>query len=296
MSCEEIGWGEVQQKTAKRKHGERCFHCKRELSRTKGELYGVKPHRICNTCYRDKGLVKQEPPPPSPPPSTPQRKRTTPAPPVISPEQQKELLSSLKEAGIGKQGRSLSTSDRARVLLQVSRLQQQDSPMSFDKIVKAVATDTGSSPNTVRTTVKEFQLTGDAEPLAKKPRITIDDPLHMRFGTTGPSIEVQTVLHSLAQDAAENNKYISLQTMSATVFKATKIVRPIPKSTMHKWIQQLGYTHEEKKLTGLKASYSNALIRRYLLKYSLYVKQQRGGGAVLVYMDESYIHQGYCSK
>ena len=58
----------------------------------------------------------------------------------------------------------------------------------------------------------------------------------------------------------------------------------------------MGFNHGKKKLTGLPPSYSNALVRRYLLQYTKHRKAEKRGGVVLVWMDESYIHQGYCSK
>jgi len=65
---------------------------------------------------------------------------------------------------------------------------------------------------------------------------------------------------------------------------------------MKYWLHQMGIVHGEKKLTGLKAEYARALIRRYILQYSKLAHEERQGKHVLVWMDESYIHAGYCSR
>ena len=87
------------------------------------------------------------------------------------------------------------------------------------------------------------------------------------------------------------NTYQSLSSLMATVLAETGQL--VPKSTMHLWVHQLGYDHGEKKLSGLKKEYAVALIRRYIITYSQALAEERKG-AVLVWMDESYIHAGYC--
>ena len=65
---------------------------------------------------------------------------------------------------------------------------------------------------------------------------------------------------------------------------------------MQVWLDQIGIEYGEKKLSGLKASYARALIRRYILEYAVLVREEQLGKHVLVWMDESYIHAGYCSR
>ena len=43
-------------------------------------------------------------------------------------------------------------------------------------------------------------------------------------------------------------------------------------------------------------SYRHALIRGYIYKYAKALKEQEDGTAIIVYMDESYIHAHHCSK
>jgi transposase len=65
---------------------------------------------------------------------------------------------------------------------------------------------------------------------------------------------------------------------------------------MLRWLKELQYEHGEKKLTGLTAKYAAACIRRYILKYSEHLQDEKDENSVLVWMDESYIHAGYCSR
>ena len=61
---------------------------------------------------------------------------------------------------------------------------------------------------------------------------------------------------------------------------------------MHSWLHTMDLEYGEKKLSGLEARYSRAVIRRYILDYAAALKQD----CTMVWMDESYIHAGYCSR
>ena len=119
----------------------------------------------------------------------------------------------------------------------------------------------------------------------------MDDPHHPQFGEAGPDLDVQTLIHKMAAEARENNTYLSISTFRARVFAVHG--QTVSKSTMHRWLQGLGYTHSEKKLTGLRDAYTCAKIRRFILDYSKALRAERASprSVVLVWMDESYIHQ-----
>jgi transposase len=95
------------------------------------------------------------------------------------------------------------------------------------------------------------------------------------------------------KEAAEENTFLSLVTLRAAVYATTG--EEIPKSTMHTWVRGMGFKHGKKKLSGLSPAYTNVLVRRYLLQYTKMLKAEKRKRVVLVWMDESYIHQGYCS-
>jgi hypothetical protein len=108
----------------------------------------------------------------------------------------------------------------------------------------------------------------------------------------GSPDEVDRIVHEKLMEAAANNTYQSVMTLRAEVFAVTG--KEYAKSTMHHWIRKLGYEYGEKKLSGLTASYSAALIRRYIFDYAEALRLEATGEYVLVWMDESYIHTGYC--
>jgi hypothetical protein len=103
--------------------GERCarVHCNVRLLKGK-RSYPVEGGRVCHDCYdenrgkRKKREEKQQLP------ATPLRELRQPCvppAPLLSPEQTHKLSSIVKQAGFGQQGRSLSTPESARVVLQL---------------------------------------------------------------------------------------------------------------------------------------------------------------------------------
>lgn len=117
----------------------------------------------------------------------------------------------------------------------------------------------------------------------------------MLFLENGPSVAVQEVLYSKVEESRQLNLYCSLTTLAAEVFAVTG--EDIPKSTLHLWMtRDLKLKWGERKLTGLEKKTADAMIRRYMLSYADAKAEEDAGTAVLVWMDESYIHQGYCSR
>ena len=165
--------------------------------------------------------------------------------------------------------------------------------LSFDQAVKSVAAAELMSPLTLRQVARRYEQTGELTP-PKPERISIDHPQHMLFGATGPPLSVQAVIHECIREAAEENIYISLRTIRARI-QTTLDVR-IPRSTLHNWMKKMSLEYGQKKLSGLKAKYARALIRSYVLAYSRVKREEEKNDCVLVWMDESYIHAGYCSR
>ena len=94
-------------------------------------------------------------------------------------------------------------------------------------------------------------------------RIERDNPQHKLFGVGGPSAEVQaTLIEKLAcmGEVAEANTYQSLSTLAAAVHQEHGLV--VPRSTLHRWLHDMNYKWGKKKLVGLPAPLSRALIRR----------------------------------
>jgi len=214
------------------------------------------------------------------------------------------LHSTVKAAGLGQQGRTRSAEENARAILHVDAMMTASAEaaaaapgvvraLSYDAAVKKVAEAEQTTPNTLRRARERFEQEGKLTPPEAK-RIKRDDPHHKQFAEGGPSLPVQEVIHELMKEAVEKNVYASTTTIRADVLSRTD--EDIPKTTMLRWLKQMGYEHGEKKLTGLPAKYAAALIRRYILKYSEHLQAEKEGGSVLVWMDESYIHAGYCTR
>ena len=68
------------------------------------------------------------------------------------------------------------------------------------------------------------------------------------------------------------------------------------KSTVCRWLHALGYQYGKKHFVNQTRSYRNALIRSYIYKYAAALKEQEDGSAIIVFMDESYIHAHHCSQ
>ena len=227
-------------------------------------------------------------------------RRTQSAPLPLSPEQTQQLHSVKKATGVGKQGLSLPTGARARMVLYIDTIERVAAEAastgqapSHDKVVKVVAAAESATPSTVRAVEKRFREEEIAEPPGKKARIKRSDVNHPLYLEFGPPLEVETKIHELVAEAAEENTYISLTSMAARLREDHG--RTVPKTTLHTWMDGMELEHTKRKLSGLTEEYANASIRRYLLRYSELVQREKKREVVLVYMDESYIHQGYCS-
>jgi transposase len=63
-----------------------------------------------------------------------------------------------------------------------------------------------------------------------------------------------------------------------------------------RWLHALGYVYDKKHFVNQARSYRNVLICRYIYKYAAALKEQEDGTAIIVYIDESYIHTHHCSQ
>jgi hypothetical protein len=276
----------------KSKDGARCVDCRLRLRLLKGREYAVNGGMICQVCYNRSRREAESAAAGAPLQTTP-RRSVVPAVARLSPEQHSQLRDTVTAAtGLGQQGRSRSAPEVAQTLLVLDAVRQV--APSFDAAVKLTAHAVQASPAKVRADAKRYERDGELAALqSPAKRLTRNDPLHALFGVGGPSLQVESVIYQCVEEASSENRYISLRTIRAAIFAATTV--EVARSTLHRWMAQLRLRWGEKKLSGLKPSYTFALIRRYLLRYSSFLEEQRRGECVLVWMDESYIHQGYCS-
>jgi hypothetical protein len=202
-----------------------------------------------------------------------------------------QLRDTLKEAGVGKQGHSRSVTDNARALRHVAVYQQHG--LSFDAAIKATATAELASPSTLRTAAKQFTTSGTVV----SPRKPVDrsNPLHPFYaGESGPSLRAEELIHRELHDVALNNVFQSCTTLRRELEDQLGVV--VSKSTVHRWLHALGYQYGKKHFINNDSSYRHTLIRSYIYKYAKALKEQEDGTAIIVYMDESYIHAHHCSQ
>jgi len=181
-------------------------------------------------------------------------------------------------------------------MLHLTALLDPQSPLkgaSYDTTVKLVAAMEFTSTRFIR----DLHVRAAAnESLAPAPveRIHRSDPRHMLFGMGGPPLFVELFLYAHIRDAQEENFYTSISSLQAAVLAATDV--EVPRTTLQRWLHDLSIRYGKKKLTGLKHPYANALIRRYIFQYAELLRREKAGKIVLVWMDESYIHAGYCAS
>ena len=209
----------------------------------------------------------------------------------LSPEQLLALRSVVKDSGTGVQGHSRSPVENARALLHINSYQQQG--MSYDAAVKTAATAELASPSTLRTVSKQFAATGALTP----PRTPVDrsHPLHPFYiGESGPPLAAQLLIHRLLHQVALENTFESCNTLRTALAAELGIV--VSKWTVRRWLHSLGYVYGRKHFVNSAPSYRWALIRRYIYQYAAALREQEDGTAIIVYMDESYIHSHHCSQ
>jgi transposase len=210
--------------------------------------------------------------------------------PGLSHTQLQQLRGMLKDEGIGKQGHSRCASDNARALLHVSVHQQHG--MSFDAAVKATAAAELASPSTLRSAVQQFAATGAL--MSPRTPVTRSNPLHPFYSESGPSLAAEQLIHRELHEVALNNVFQSCATLRRELEEQLSIV--VSKSTVHRWLHALGYVYGKKHFVNQARSYRNALIRSYIYNYAKALKEQEEGTAIIVYMDESYIHAHHCTS
>jgi hypothetical protein len=107
-------------------------------------------------------------------------------------------------------------------------------------------------------------------------------------------VAVETFLYEHVQEAQEENYYTNTISLMAAVKAATD--EDIPRSTLKRWLRALFIRYGQKKLTGLKHPYAQTLIRKYIVAYAELLRREKKREIELVWMDESYIHAGYCAS
>jgi hypothetical protein len=206
-------------------------------------------------------------------------------------EQLRRLRATVKESGTGVQGHARTPVENARALLHVAVHQQQG--LSYDAAIKAAAQAELASPSTLRAAAAQFAAHGTLTP----PRTPVarSHPLHPFYtGESGPSLAAEQLIHRELHEVTLNNVFQSCNTLRRELEEQLGLV--VSKSTVHRWLHALGYQYGKKHFVNHARSYRNALICSYIYKYAAALKEQEDGSAIIVFMDESYIHAHHCSQ
>lgn len=208
----------------------------------------------------------------------------------LSHEQLLQLRSIVKNSGTGVQGHSRSPVENARALLHVHIHRLQG--MSNDAAIKATAAAEFASPSTLRAVQQQFTTTS----ALTQQRTPVDrsNPLHPFYsGEIGPPLAAQLLIHRQLHAVTLENTFESCNTLRTALAAELGII--VSKWTVRRWLHSMGYVYGKKHFVNQTRSYRNVLIRSYIYKYAAALKEQEDGAAIIVYMDESYIHAHHCS-
>ena len=211
-------------------------------------------------------------------------------------EQLVSLRMIVKESGTGVQGHSRSPVENARALLHVTVHQQQG--MSFDAAIKATAIAELTSPSTIRATYATFASTHSipTPTTVHRGRGNPAHPLHdSNTEAYGPSFEAELLIHNLVHSQKTDGATVTATTISAELRVKQNI--EVSRRTVRRWLRALGYRWRHKRYVGgMKPQAKNTRIRQFILEYAAALSEEEAGTAVIVYMDESYIHAHLASK
>jgi len=206
------------------------------------------------------------------------------------------IVQRLKEEGIGKQGRSRSASDYGRALLHV--VVHQKHGLSFDAAIKATAAAELASPSTLRAAAEQFAATGAlSEPdTSQRGRGNPQHPLHSsNTKDYGPSLKAEQLIHELIHKQKTEGISITSTIITAELREQQGIA--VDRSTVRRWLNALGYRWRNKRYVGgMKPQAKHARIRQFILEYAAALAEEQAGTAIIVYVDESYIHAHHASK
>ena len=155
-----------------------------------------------------------------------------------------------------------------------------------------------ASPSIIRSSVSAFRQTNllPIPSTAHRGRGNSHHPLHSHnTDEYGPSLETELFIHKLIQSQKTDGVSITSTTIAAEL--RAKLNITIHRSTVRRWLHALGYRWRNKRyIGGMKPQAKNTRIRQFILEYAAALTDEMNGTAVIVYMDESYIHTHLASK
>jgi DDE superfamily endonuclease len=102
-------------------------------------------------------------------------------------------------------------------------------------------------------------------------------------------------MHKLVQKQKEEGISITSATIAAEL--RARLDVSVDRSTVRRWLRALGYRWRHKRYVGgMKPQAKRARIRQFILEYAAALSEEEIGTAIIVYVDESYIHAHHASK
>lgn len=199
---------------------------------------------------------------------------------------------------LGKQGHSLSAPTKALALLTVNAM-VKDLNISNDKAIKVVSHAISTSPSTLRAAERELIQTGKLSEPDNSYRGcgNPDHPLNSNYGLyqIGPYLEAEILIHKLIHTQKTGGKSATSTIISAELNE--KLSLSVHHRTVRRWLHELGYRWRHKRYVGgMKPQAKQIRIRQFIIEYAKALMEQKTGNAIIVYMDESYIHTHTANK
>lgn len=171
--------------------------------------------------------------------------------------------------------------------------------LSFDAAIKATAAAELASTATLRAVAKhvaENNTVPAAADTSERGRGNPEHPLHTsNTDEFGPSLDAEVVIHTLLQEQKTEGKNVNSTTLRAELLQQLGVT--VDRSTIRRWLHQLGYQWRRKRYVGgMKPQAKNVRIRQFILEYAAALKEEMDGTAIIVYMDESFIHTHYAHQ
>ncbi len=214
--------------------------------------------------------------------------------PLLTPEQQ-AAVRSLQPRGV--QGRPLTAAVKATAL-SIADAMCTKLHVTTDAAIKVAAEALGHSHRTLRLAAAELSTTDiltsvDCSTLG---RGNPDHPLNSNnTDVYGPSLEAELLMHELVHKQKTDGVCVTSATIAAEM--RAQLGLSLHRSTVRRWLRALGYRWRHKRYVGgMKPQAKNIRIRQFIMEYAAALAEEERGTAVIVYVDESYIHSHHASK
>jgi len=219
------------------------------------------------------------------------------SPEPMSPPLKKIRLDTLAAVGLAQRGKSRPPSVTALSLLHIADIVDQG--LSLNAAVKKIAAVERTSPRSLRQAVQFFSEKGHlpAEPsTAQRGRGNPTHSLHPNnTDEYGPSLEAELLMHELVHTQKTEGVSITSTTIAAELRERLGVA--VDRSTVRRWLRALGYRWRHKRYVGgMKPQAKNVRIRQFILEYAAALAEEQAGTAIIVYVDESFIHAHHASK